>query len=173
MAARMQRVAEESDLSQVVLDQIRQKLDTSEAEVCAATDHGVVTLTGNVRTNTDRIAVESVAKQVPGVRAIANDLQVNPSQERTGAEIARDVLKGLDGHIFLATEDIRVIVRDGHVTLEGKVHSELQRMLAEAEVKRLRSIAGISNQLEVEPEAFAEEAKTEIEISGRTEPEGR
>jgi hypothetical protein len=44
-------------------------------------------------------------------------------------------------------------------------------MLAEAEVKRLRSIAGISNQLKVESEAFTEEAKCAIETGARTEPE--
>jgi osmotically-inducible protein OsmY len=49
-----------------------------------------------------------------------------------------------------------VIVRDGGVTLEGKVQSELQSMLAEAEIKRLSGIASISNQLEVKPEAPAQ-----------------
>jgi osmotically-inducible protein OsmY len=167
----MQPAAEGSNLRQVVLNEIRQKPEMSETDVSVAADQGIVTLTGTVKTRAERIAVETVAKQVRGVRAVANDLAVKPSLDRESTEIARDVLKGLRSHIFLAAEDIRVVVRDGCVTLEGKVHSELQRMLAEAEVKRLRSIAGISNQLKVESEAFTEEAKCAIETGARTEPE--
>jgi osmotically-inducible protein OsmY len=157
MVAKMQPAAEGSDLRQVVVNQIRQKRETSETDVSVAADQGIVTLTGSVKTNAERIAVETVAKQERGVRAVANDLVVKPSRERSSTEIANDVLKGLKSHIFLASEDIRVIVRDGLVTLEGKVHNELQRMLAEAEVKRLRGVSGISNQLEVKPGAPAQE----------------
>jgi osmotically-inducible protein OsmY len=163
MVAKMQLAKDERDLRQIVLSQIRQKPETTEADVTIATDHGIVTLTGSVKTNVERIAVETVAKQVTGVRAVADDLFVNPSRERSSTEIATDVLKGLRSHIFLAAEDIRVIVRDGYVTLEGNVHNELQKMLAEAQVKRLRGIFGISNQLEVKPEA---RAQVSIETNG-------
>jgi osmotically-inducible protein OsmY len=163
MAAKMQPAAEGSNLRQVVLNQIRQKPETSETDVSVAADQGIVTLTGTVKTKAERIAVETVAKQVRGVRAVANDLAVKPSLDRGSTEIARDVLKGLRSHIFLAAEDIRVIVRDGCVTLEGKVHQELQKMLAEAQVKKLRGIFGISNQLEVKPGAPAQEG---VETSG-------
>jgi osmotically-inducible protein OsmY len=157
MVAKMQPAAEESDLRRLVLNHIRQDPRTKESDVGVAADEGIVTLTGSVKTNAERIAVETVAKEVRGVRAVASDLAAKPLQDRGSTEIARDIVKGLKSHIFLASEDIRVIVRDGLVTLEGKVHNELQRMLAEAEVKRLRGISGISNQLEVKPGAPAQE----------------
>jgi len=160
MVAKMQPAAEESDLQRLVLSHIRQDPRTKETDVDVAADEGIVTLTGSVKTNAERIAVETVAKQERGVRAVANDLVVKPSRERSSTEIAIDVLKGLRSHIFLAAEDIRVIVRDGFVTLEGNVHQELQKMLAEAQVKSLRGIFGISNQLEVKPELSAQEIET-------------
>ena len=172
MAARMQRVTENSDLCQAVLTEIRQKPELAEADVSVAVDQDVLTLTGVVHSDTARIAVEAVAKRVRGVRAIANDLEVKPSRARNSTEIARDVLKGLRSHIFLSAEHIRVIIRDGCVVLEGEVHSELQRMLAEAEVKKLRGVSGISNHIEVKPEAFAEEPKSEFETSIQTGLEG-
>jgi osmotically-inducible protein OsmY len=153
MVARMQLAKEERDLPQVLLNQIRQKPETMEADVSITADEGIVTLTGSVKTDAERIAVETIAKQERGVRAVADDVVVKQSRERSSTEIAVAVLKGLRSHIFLAAEDIRVIVRDGLVTLEGNVHQELQKMLAEAQVKRLRGIAGISNHLEVKPDA--------------------
>ena len=155
MVAKMQPTREQSELRQVVLDQIRQNPETSEIDVSVAAEQGIVTLTGSVKTDAERIAVETVAKQVGGVRAVADDLDVKPSLLRANGEIARDALKELRSHIFLAGEDIKVIVRDGLVTLEGDVHQELQKMLAEAQVRKLRGISGVSNQLGVKPEAPA------------------
>ena len=169
MEARMQRVTEISDPCRALLSEIRQKPELAEANVDVAIDHGVLTLTGVVQSDADRLAVEAVAKQAPGVSAIADDLEVKPSRARSDTDIARDVLKGLRNHIFLSAEHIRPIVRGGRVLLEGEVHSELQRMLAEAEVKKLRGVSGIANQIEVKSEAFAEEPKSEFEMNAQSE----
>ncbi len=64
--------------------------------------------------------------------------------------------------MFLAGEHIQATVRDGLVTLEGDVHQELQRMLAEAQVKRVRGICGLSNKLQIKPQA---PARKEIETT--------
>jgi osmotically-inducible protein OsmY len=155
MAARLQRSTEHHDLGQVVLEEIRQRPELRETEVSAAVEQGIVILTGSVRTKAEKIAVETVAKTVRGVRALANDLEVKPWRARSGTEIARDVFKALGEHIFLAAEDIRVTVRDGCVILEGRVRQDLHKLLAEAEAKRVRGLLGVSNLLEVEPEAPA------------------
>lgn len=49
----------------------------------------------------ERIAVETLAKQVSGVRAVANDLVVNPARDRSITEIPADVLGGLRVASFL------------------------------------------------------------------------
>jgi osmotically-inducible protein OsmY len=156
MVAKMKRAAD-SDLGREVLAQIRQCPDLTETDVRVAVDCGVVTLTGLVRTESERAAIEAAAKEVWGVEAIASDLLVRPSRERSDADIAKDALNAFQNHVLIPASDIMVIVRDGSVTLEGKVHSELQSMLAEAEIKRLRGIESISNRLEVKPEAPAQE----------------
>lgn len=154
MVATITRREAESDLSEIVLDQIHQTPGLKDTNVNASADHGVVTLTGSVKTDAERIAVDEVASHVHGIKAIADELQVKPAL-RSSADIARDVMKNLGGHAFLAAEEIKVIVRDGRVTLEGVVHQELQKMLAVAQVKRVHGVSGISNQLEVKPEAAA------------------
>jgi len=163
MTAKVQRATEPSDVRQAVLDEIRQRRELAEADVNVAADHGVLTLSGIVHSDNERIAVETIARQAPGVKAIADDLEVKPSRARSGTEIARDILHALRSHIFLSAEHVNATVRDGCVTLEGEVHSELQRMLAEAEVKRLRGVTGVANHIEVKPEAFAGEPKRDFE----------
>src|SRR5689334_8652339 len=105
-----QRALEISDLRQIVLDRIHEKPKATEADIGVSTDRGIVTLTGRVTTKEEKIAVETVVKQVPGVTAVANDLWVEPLPDRSNTEIAKDVLGALQRHIFLAGEDIRVIV---------------------------------------------------------------
>ena len=166
MVAKMQREIAQRDLSEIVLDQIHQKPETRDAEISVTADQGIVMLTGSVKSDRERIAVESAAKQAPGVRALASDLAVKPVPDRGSADIARDIVKQLRSHLFLAGEDIRATVRDGLVTLEGDVHQELQRMLAEAQVKRVRGISGLTNNLQVKPQApERKEAETTLEES--------
>ena len=152
-----------SDLRELVLSQIHQTKETSEARIEVAADQGVVTLTGSVKSKSERIAVETIAKQVRGVTAVANDLTVPPQADRSSTQLAKDLLRAIRAHMFLATEDIRVIVRDRYVTLEGTVHRQLQKMLAEAQIKRLPGIFGISNQIEVTLEA---PIRTQNEMNG-------
>lgn len=159
MVAKMKRVAD-SDLGREVLAQIRQCPELAETDVGIAVDRGVVTLTGLLRTESERAAIEAAAKEVWGVEAIASDLLVKPLRERSDANIARAALNAFQNHILIPASDIMVIVRDGCVTLEGKVHSELQSMLAEAEIKRLSGIESVSNRIEIDPEAHA---KSELE----------
>ena len=166
MVARMQPASEPSDLCQRVLDQIREMPELSETAISVATDQGIVTLTGTVRTKAERMAVETVTKMVPGVIALANDVELKPARARSSTEIATDVLKALRDHVFLAGEDIQVIVRGGCVTLEGTVHRELHKMLAEAQVKRVWGIFGVSNQLDVKPEARANVVIERIGVEG-------
>ena len=55
-----------------------------------------VTLTGYVDTYLCKLAAERAAKRVPGVRAVANDIDVRPKVGRTDADIARDVVHALE-----------------------------------------------------------------------------
>src|ERR1700720_2554178 len=53
-----------------------------------AVKNGVVTLTGYVPSYSDKRRAESIAKRVAGVSAIANDIEVRLTNERTDAGIA-------------------------------------------------------------------------------------
>ena len=58
-----------------------------------AAEGGSVTLTGYIDTYAGKLAAERAAKAVRGVRAVANDLEVRLSVERTDADIATDAAR--------------------------------------------------------------------------------
>ena len=58
-----------------------------------AAEGGSVTLTGYIDTYAGKLAAERAAKAVRGVRAVANDLDVRLSIERTDADIATDAAR--------------------------------------------------------------------------------
>ena len=114
-----------------------------------ATHSGVITLTGTVRTYAERVTAERAAKRVAGVRAVANDIEVEPvgSAKHTDTNLAQAVLQALESDIAVPHEKIRVRVDDGWVTLEGEVALQFQRAAAENAIRRLEGVRGVKNEV--------------------------
>jgi len=160
-------VAEETavidgDLGQTVLAQVRRHPELNDTELRIAVDRGVVRLTGLVNTDAERAAIEAVVKTVHGVEAIASDIRLKASRERSDVEIARDALGGFRSLLLIPAHAITIAVRDGRVTLEGQVHFELQKLLAEAAVRALRGVTAVSNYIKIKPPSYLE-CRREVE----------
>lgn len=63
-------------MRQNILDELEFELRIDAAEIGVAVDNGIVTLTGHVRTYTEKEAAERVARRVKGVRGIAQEIEV-------------------------------------------------------------------------------------------------
>ena len=90
---------------------------------------GVITLTGFVHSYAVKLAAERTVKRVRGVRAVANDIQVTPGNERNDPEIAKDAVHALRTHISVPNQ-VTVTARDGFLTLEGTVEWMYQKAAA-------------------------------------------
>jgi osmotically-inducible protein OsmY len=141
----------------------------------AASQPGVVTLTGTVVTYAEKVSAERVAKRVSGVRAVANDIEVRVtgSMKRTDTDIAQAVLRALEWDIAIPHEKIKARVDNGWVTLEGEVALEFQRAAAENALRRLSGVRGVTNQirLQVRPSVQPAEVKDRIEAALRRSAE--
>jgi osmotically-inducible protein OsmY len=151
-----------------------QSLDASHIGV-AATQPGVVTLTGMVAAYAEKVTAERAAKRVAGVRAVANDIEVRPvgSMKRTDTDLAQAVLRALEWDIAVPHEKIKARVEEAWVTLEGEVALQFQRAAAENSVRRLRGVRGVTNQirLQIAPSVQPAEVKNRIEASLRRSAE--
>ena len=162
-----EQVREDEAIRDDVLDELEWDPAISEpTQIGVAVSNGVVTLTGITRTFPEKFAAERAARRVFGVRAVANDIQVKLPTERmrTDTDIAAAAVRALEWDTTVPHERIKVTVRDGWVTLEGNVDWRYQRENAEADVRNLEGVKGVSNQITVAaPQVSPEEIKARIQ----------
>lgn len=134
--------------------------------VVAAKD-GVVTLAGYVNTYADKWAAENAVKRVGGVRGIANDIEVKlgSTTQRTDTEIAEAAVNALQSNVSVPASDIKVIVNDGCVSLEGKVTHWFQKRAAEAALRNLWGVRSIRNHLAMTSSVHAGDIRGKIHQS--------
>jgi osmotically-inducible protein OsmY len=124
---------------------------------------GVVTLTGFVHSYWEKDAAERATKRVYGVKGIANDIEVKLSSSRSDPEIAKDAVHELESHISIPAGKIKPTVKSGWVTLEGTVDWQFQKNLAEYEVKKLKGVLGVTNNIQLKPSVNPSEVEKKIE----------
>ena len=112
-------------------------------------------------------------KRVSGVMGLANDIEVRLpiGSERPDPEIARDAVEALKNELPFSHENMKVVVKNGWVTLEGSAEWNYQRTRAEDAVRRVRGIKGVSNMIVLKPRAAATEIKAKIEEAFRRNAE--
>lgn len=171
--AAVSTVAKRSDdaIRQRVISQLGWEPVLANSDIGVAVKDGVVTLTGTVTSLWAKLEAEKAAKRVHGVRAVANDIQLNLTSKRTDPEIARDAVQEIQAHVLIPGEKIKVTVRDGWVTLEGEVRWQFQRKLAESAVRRLDGVAGIENQIVIKTNLKPTKVKEQIEAALRRSAE--
>jgi len=146
-------------------------LDASKIGVTA--DHGVITLSGTVRTYSERWRAETVSKRVFGVEAVANEIEVKLPDRITpdDANIAQRALSALDWNVAVPKGRVKVTVAQGWITLEGEVEWYYQKNAAEDAVRNLMGVRGITNALLLRPRLHAGEVKEKIEAALRRNAE--
>jgi osmotically-inducible protein OsmY len=163
----------DSEIKRDVEDELRWDPDIDATDIAVAVKNGVVTLTGFVKSYNDRWEAERDAKRVAGVLAVANDLEVRlPNiDQQPDPEIARDAVAAIKTQLPVSYENIKVVVKNGWVSLEGEVEWNYQREAAERAVRRLRGVNGVSNKIELKPRVEPSEIKRKIEEAFRRSAE--
>jgi osmotically-inducible protein OsmY len=128
-----------------------------------AAKNGVVTLTGYVSSYADKWRAERIAKRVSGVTALANEIEVKLSTERTDPDIAEAARAALKADSRLPADRIKVIVERGWVTLEGTVDYYYQKSAAESDVRYIGGVRGVTNALVVTPKVSPTDIRMKIE----------
>jgi osmotically-inducible protein OsmY len=135
------------------------QVDASAVGVAVA--EGVATLTGYIDSYAGKLAAERAAKQIRGVRAVANDIQVRLRLDRTDTDIATDAARALGLRPSLP-ESLQATVHGGHVTLTGSVPTLFQRAVAEEAIRHIRGVKGVVNRVEVLPQPAERDIRREI-----------
>jgi hyperosmotically inducible periplasmic protein len=142
-----------------VKDSVKKSLEQAglrDVDVSQDRDKGVVTLSGTVSTDADRAQAESIAKSAAAGEIIANQISVRPPGEESRA---KDVESALDKSIDKNVEalliqhnwknDVNYDVKQGVVTLKGKVNSQAKRTQIEKTVAAAPNVRQVVNEIDV------------------------
>jgi osmotically-inducible protein OsmY len=163
----------DAEIRRDVEDELRWDPEIDATDIAVAVKDGVVTLSGFVRSYRDKLEAETAAKRVAGVVGVAKDLEVRlPAiDERPDPEVARDAVAAIKSQLPIAGQDVKVIVKNGWITLEGEVEWNYQREMAENAVRWLTGVKGVSNQIRLKPSVPPSEIKRKIEEAFRRSAE--
>jgi osmotically-inducible protein OsmY len=158
-------VRPDSDIERDVKDELQWRPDLDATDIAVSVKNGVVTLTGFVHSYVDKYETEAAAKRVAGVVGMANDIEVRLRNvdAKPDPEIAREAVAAIKSQLPYSWENIKVIVKDGWVHLEGEEEWQFQRDTAEKAVYRLRGVKGVSNLIKLKPRAQPSEIKRKIQ----------
>jgi osmotically-inducible protein OsmY len=154
----------DSEIERDVREELKWDPDLNADDIAVSVKNGVVTLAGFVPSYSDRLEAEAAAKRVAGVLAVANDLEVRlPAiDQRPDPDIARDAVAALKAELPISYDRIKVIVKDGWITLEGAVEWQYQKTTAENAVRKVKGVKGVTNVISVKPKIEPSELQRKI-----------
>jgi osmotically-inducible protein OsmY len=142
-----------SEIERNVREELKWDPDLNADDIAVSVRDGVVTMTGFTHSYTDRLEAEMAAKRVAGVHAVANDIEVRlPAiDQRPDPDIARDAVAALKSQLPISHDKIKVIVKDGWITLEGAAEWQYQKTTAEKAVRKVRGVKAVTNVVQLKP----------------------
>ncbi len=151
-------------LRQLVLDELDYEPSIDAADIGVTAENGVITLSGHVPSYAQKFAAEHATWRVRGVKAIAQEIEVRlPGDKKVNDdEIADRAVAILSWSTVVPRETVKVKVAKGWVTLTGRLHWNFQRMAAEAAIRKLSGVIGVSNQIELTQTANAGDMRRRI-----------
>jgi len=151
-------------LRQNVVDELDFLPNVDAANIGVGVSDGVVTLSGHVNSYAQKLAAESAVRQVKGVRAIAEEIEVRYPNERKTADdqIADRALAIFRWDAQIPADAIMIRVERGWVTLTGEVYWQYQRVAAEKAVRKLSGVVGVTNEIRVSPKVISQNVRNNI-----------
>lgn len=118
-------------------------------------DGNNVTLRGQVTRPTLKSDAENVVKKIEGVEHVKNEIEVlpvSPNDDRIRRAVFRAIYGDptLDRYAIQAVPSIHIIVKNGHVTLEGVVATEADKNIAGIRANGVSGVFSVTNNLRTE-----------------------
>jgi hyperosmotically inducible protein len=116
---------------------------------------GTVRLLGQVVRPTLKSDAERRLKGVSGIDKVINDIEVlptSPADDRIRLAVYRNIFRtdALERYGFQSQPSIRIIVKNGNVTLEGVVDSEQDKTVAGLKAREVGGVFEVKNNLSID-----------------------
>ena len=146
-------MSQDAQLQQAVLDAFNWEPSVQAGHIGVTANAGVVTLSGHVDSYAKKLAAETAARRVRGVKAVAEEIVVRLAFDtgRSDEDIAAAAIERLSWNVSVPKDSVVVRVEDGWVTLTGQVDYWYQKDAVEQDVRPLHGVLGVSNQTTIKP----------------------
>ncbi len=143
----------DSELQQDVMDELKWEPTIRAAEIGVGVKDGVVMLTGVVDSYGKKWAAEHAARRVSGVKEVGEGIKVSlpSSYKRPDEDIARLAKNNIDWNVWVPRDRVKVMVKNGLITLSGDVDWYYQKVYAEDAVRHLIGVLGVINSITIKP----------------------
>ena len=154
----------DSEIKEDVLDELMWQPNVDETQIGVIVEKGVVTLTGVVDTYAKKVAAEKAVKNVVGVKAVADDIEVKygDAYKKTDKEIAKAVVNALSWNASVPDDKVEIEVRDGWVYLSGELQWFYQKDAAKKAVENLLGVKKVVNNITLKQAIEPSEIKNKI-----------
>ncbi len=122
-------------------------------------DGNNVTLLGHVTRPTLKTDAERVVKGIEGVEKVDNQIEILPvssNDDRLRRSLYRAIYgySSLNRYAMPVLKPIRIIVKNGHVTLEGVVTNEADKNIVNIRANGVHGVFSVTNNLQVEQQSL-------------------
>ena len=142
----------DKDIASVATTALRESAEIQATDIAVKVTEGVIALAGYVRRFSDKYRAEDLVKCLPGVLAVANDIEVLSSSPESVSdpELARAAVSTLQRALPTCCRQVRLTVRRRIITLEGVLERDSDRTRALAAIRMLSGVEAIVNLLSIE-----------------------
>lgn len=147
----------DAELKTHVLAELKYEPSVKATDIGVLVKDGTLTLNGFVESYGEKWSAIRAAKRVAGVKAIADDVEVRlpNAYHHSDGDIAAAAASALKWSTSFPADAIKIVVRNGQISLEGTVEWWYQRNVAETAVKYLAGVKGVMNLISIKPTVTA------------------
>ncbi len=159
-----------AELQKDVQDAIKWEPLLNAAEIGVTAKDGIITLTGVVDSYTKKTEAEDAAKNVAGVKAVVEKIEIKISHgwnKKDDNEIAAEIVNAFKWSWRVPDDKVKVKVEKGWVTLEGELEWNYEREAAKDAVKNLTGVTGVANNITIKSERHDAIEQADIESALR------
>jgi len=147
------------NLSRDVKDDVKRSLEQAglnDVKVDQDRDTGVVTLSGQVKSEEEKTRAETAAKAAAGGQVVSNQIAVRPvGFESEAKEIASDLDTGIESNFHAALisigmdKEVESVAKNGVLTIKGEVNSQAKRGQLEELAASIPNVQQVVNEIQV------------------------
>jgi len=147
------------DEKSAVTDSLKNN-NLGKVDVSQDREKGVMTLKGDLASDSDKQQAESLAKQAAPDYTVANEIGVRPPQAENAGAVASNLDSAIEdnfkammkGHANLDDQSIHGSAKNGTLVIKGSVKTSAQKQEVNTLAKKVPNVQQVVNELEVKPD---------------------